>query len=102
MPDEPDPQLWMPYGPPLPAANTKATAALVCGIIGMPLGTLCMLGVGLPIAAIVLGHQARAQISVTGQQGWSTATAGMVMGYVGTSLMILAQLLSIGVGLWGA
>lgn len=93
---------WMPYGPPLPAANTKATAALVTGIVGLPLSLLCgVFGVGLPIAAIVLGHQARAQIRVTGQQGWSSATSGMIMGYVGAALMVLIQIIPFGLGLAG-
>lgn len=93
---------WIPYGPPLPAANTKATSAIVTGIIGMPLSLLCgVFGVGLSIAAIVLGHQARAQIRVTGQQGWSSATSGMVMGYVGIGFMVLLQILPLGLGLIG-
>ncbi len=93
---------WMPYGPPLPAANTKATAAIVTGIVGLPLSLLCgVFGVGLPIAAIVLGHQARAQIRVTGQQGWSSATSGMVMGYAGAALMVLLQIVPFGLGLAG-
>jgi len=91
---------WIPYGPPLPAANSKATSAIVTGIVGMPLSLLCgVFGVGLSIAAIVLGHQARAQIRVTGQQGWSSATSGMVMGYVGIALMVLLQILPFGMGL---
>lgn len=102
--DETPQQLtWMPYGPPLPAANTKATAAIVTGIVGLPLSLLCgVFGVGLPIAAIILGHQARAQIRVTGQQGWSSATSGMVMGYVGAALMVLLQIVPFGLGLAGA
>ena len=56
--------------------NTLAILALVFGIAGGILG-------------IIFGHLARAQIRRTGEEGWGMATAGLVLGYIGTSLSII-------------
>jgi hypothetical protein len=70
----------------------KATAAMVVGIIALAGTFTC----GLPILASpvawVLGAQARRQIREAPQQwgGESKATAGMVLGIIGTVLLALA------------
>ena len=61
-----------------------ATLALWFGVIGGALG-------------VVLGHVARARIRRTGEAGWSTATAGLAIGYaelVIGALVLLSILLS--------
>jgi len=80
----------VPY--PLPATaqpptNGMAIASLVCGlgqVIGGPIAG---------VAAIVLGHQARRRIRFTGEQGNGLATAGLVLGYIGVGVVLLAVLL---------
>jgi hypothetical protein len=67
--------------------NGMAIASLVCGIgqlVGGPIAG---------IAAIILGHKARRRIRMTGEQGEGMATAGLVLGYIGTvGLLLLAVL----------
>jgi hypothetical protein len=84
--------LPVPYvGPPPPAGpprtNRLAIASLVCGLgqllAGFPAG----------IAAITLGHMARRRIRETGEQGGGIATAGLILGYVGTVGLLLLILL---------
>ena len=43
----------------------------------------------MPIAAIVTGHIAMSQIRRTGEQGGGLAKAGLILGYVFTSLGVL-------------
>ena len=79
---------WEPENAPLggpgytaagaPAANGRATAAMVCGIVGLLFGPVA-------IVALVLGLSARAQIDRSGgqQTGRGNAIAGIVMGGIG-------------------
>jgi len=62
--------------PAVSRTNTLAILALVFGIAGGVLG-------------IIFGHLARAQIRRTGEEGWGMATAGLVLGYIGTSASII-------------
>jgi hypothetical protein len=67
--------------PPVPASlagttNGKAVAAMVLGVLSMVFGGLTC------IPAIVLGHQARAEIRTSGQQGDGYAVAGLVLGWI--------------------
>lgn len=66
--------------------NGLAVAALVCGI--------GQFAVGFPatIAAIILGHKARRRIRMTGEQGDGLARTGLVLGYLGLGLLLLAAL----------
>lgn len=68
--------------------NGKAIASLVLGIVGLT---------GIPfvcsILALVLGYGARREIVVTGEEGGGLATAGIVLGWVGVALVLLAVLL---------
>jgi hypothetical protein len=64
--------------------NSLAIASLACGAGQVLAGPLT----GIP--AIVLGHMAHRQIRQTGEDGASLATAGLVLGYAGVVLMVLA------------
>jgi uncharacterized protein DUF4190 len=73
----------------VPQTSSKATAALVCGIVGL---ALCG-PVG--IAAIVFARQAEAEISASGGQltGQGLAQAGRIMGWIAVGLMIVAAVI---------
>lgn len=76
MSDQPHP------APPPPAyyqapTNTLAILALVFGFV-------------FPIAGIICGHLARAQIKRTGESGDGLALAGLILGYVLTGITVLA------------
>jgi predicted acyltransferase len=59
--------------------NGKAVASLVCGI-----GGLVFLPIVLPIAALVLGYQARRELRERPSEGGAgLATAGVVLGWIG-------------------
>src|SRR5215472_502037 len=64
--------------------NSLATASLVCGIGQVMLWPL------ITIPAIVLGHMARSQIRRTGEEGSGLALAGLILGYVGLGVALLA------------
>jgi hypothetical protein len=64
-----------------------AIAALACGIGGFFVFPASF-------AAVVLGHIARREIRVTGEGGSGMATAGLVLGYIGSAI---AALLVIGI-----
>ncbi len=87
----PAPQAWPPQAE-TQHTNGMAIAALVCGI--------GQLAVGLPagIAAIILGHQARKRIRITGENGDGLARAGMILGYIGIGVIVLAVLAVLLVG----
>ena len=72
------------YGPPMvaPRTNGMAIAALVCGVGGFFVFPASF-------AAVVLGHVARREILRTGEAGSGMATAGLVLGYIGTVIGIL-------------
>ncbi len=76
----------------------KATAAMVVGIVAVA-GGFMLCGVPLLIAPVawVLGAQARRQIREAPQQwdGEGKATAGLVLGIIGTVLLVLALILLI-------
>jgi hypothetical protein len=69
------------YTAPGGRTSSLAVASLVCGIIPL-----------LPtsILAIVFGHVARGQIRRTGEKGGGLALAGLVLGWVGVALTVLA------------
>jgi hypothetical protein len=68
--------------------NGMAIAALVCGL-GQFVGGGPIAG----IAAVILGHQARARVRLTGERGDGMARAGLVLGYIGLALAVLVILL---------
>ena len=72
--------------------HPKATTAFVVGIIAVAGTFLCFLPVLASPVAWVLGAQARREIRQAPQRwgGESKATAGMVLGIIGTVLLVLA------------
>jgi len=67
--------------------DTKSTAALVTGLLGLILTFLCaLLGAPLAVAAIVLGIQGRKQARLTGGPS-GTATAGLLLGVISLTLL---------------
>jgi hypothetical protein len=71
---------WGP--PPQPQrTNRLAIAALCCGI--------AFLFFPAAIVAIILGHTAKREIRRTGEHGRGLATAGLILGYVGITLVIV-------------
>jgi hypothetical protein len=76
------------YGAPGPGGtNTKATWALVTGILGL----LCCGPLG--IVAIVLSRGAEQEIRVTGEGGAGMAKAGFILGIVALVLLALQIIL---------
>jgi hypothetical protein len=69
-----------PVYPSVPQTNAMAVAALVSSLVVAPLG-------------IVFGHVALRQIKRTGDEGRGLAKAGLVIGYVLTTLMALFLIL---------
>jgi Domain of unknown function (DUF4190) len=63
----------VPYGP---RTNTLAIVALI-------------LGLTVPLGGIICGHLALSQIKRTGEAGHGLATAGLILGYIFTSLIVL-------------
>jgi hypothetical protein len=59
-----------------------AVAAMVVALAGI------VSGIGFPIGAI-LGHIALKQVRETGEQGESYAKAGIIVGWIGTGLVVL-------------
>jgi peptidoglycan biosynthesis protein MviN/MurJ (putative lipid II flippase) len=67
-----------PYTQPAPVrTNGLAIASMVLGITGVS------------ILAVILGHVAHSQIKRTGDDGKGMATAGLVLGYIGTILYLV-------------
>lgn len=66
--------------------NSMAVASFVCGF-------LCSL------LAVVFGHIALSQISRSGESGRGLAIAGLVLGYIGVGVVVLAVLAGAASGL---
>ena len=66
-----------------PRTNPLAVASLVCGLAQPFTGGLTM------IPAVVLGHVAHSQIRRTGERGGALATVGLVLGWIGISVVVL-------------
>jgi Domain of unknown function (DUF4190)/DUF1707 SHOCT-like domain len=85
----PQPYPGPPQAYPGPVAyrrtNGMAVAAMVCGIAQF--FGFWLLGT---IPAVVLGHLARRRIRQTGEQGDGMALAGLILGYVGLGLSVIA------------
>ena len=73
-----------------PPANGKAIASLVCGCVGV----ICC-NIFIPsILAVIFGHIAKGEIRASGGQqgGDGMALAGLILGYVGLGIGVLALL----------
>ncbi len=83
-----------PYGYRRPD-HPKATTALVLGLVAV-VGAVAFAGLTLVVSpfAWVVGHRARREIRASGGYygGESNATAGMVLGIIGTILLVLGIL----------
>jgi uncharacterized membrane protein len=73
---------WPPVAA-VPGTNPLAVASLVCGLAQPFTGGLTM------IPAVILGHVAHSQIRRTGERGGALATVGLVLGWVGISVVVL-------------
>ncbi len=81
----------VPYGPgPYPVmaqtSNSKATASLILGIVG-----LFICPIVCSVLAIVLGSSAKSEIAASGgwQMGESNAKAGIILGWIGLAIGII-------------
>lgn len=84
------PQQYSGYGYPAPTTNTMAVVSMVAGIAGLTV--VFFIG---SIVAVITGHMARKQIAERGEGGSGMATAGLVMGYIGIALGVLAIIAAI-------
>lgn len=78
---------WVPGGPPVPPAATTNGLA----IASLVLGILWLGGLG-SVLAVIFGFVARSQIRNRGQKGKGMAMAGIVLGWIGIGLLLLAIL----------
>jgi len=84
------PQGYPYYAPAVPAKNSKATGALVWGIVSIIINPFALPS----ILAIVFGAQGRRvaeQLEAAGQpnSGRARATSGLVVGIVGAALFVV-------------
>ena len=78
---------WHPVVPVAPRTNSLAIASLVCGLAQPFTGGLTM------IPAVILGHVAHGQIRRSGERGGALATIGLVLGWIGISVVVLVLVL---------
>jgi len=71
--------------------NTLAIVSLILGILSC-LGCLCLAGV----PAVICGHIAKKQIAQGQGGGAGLAKAGLITGYIGIALTLVAILLALG------
>ena len=94
-----NPATAAPYaGASAPPAPTDglAIASMICGIFSLLLFCIYGLGIFPGIAAIICGHMAKRKMNDGGPTGGSgMTTAGLIMGYIGTVLNLIAILLVI-------
>ncbi len=105
-----DPQNAMPGGPSTIPSN-KGTIALIMGIAGILLdltGCCCLgipsiLGIGLGIAAFVVGGNELEDIraGLVSSEGEGQAKAGRIMGMIGIPLGALMFLATVGIAIFG-
>lgn len=76
----------VPYPMMAQITNSKATASLILGIIG-----LFMCPVICSVLAIIIGSMAKGEIAASGgyQAGESNAKAGIVLGWIGLALAMV-------------
>ncbi|MEW6554871.1 MAG: DUF4190 domain-containing protein [Actinomycetota bacterium] len=76
----------MPYPVAGQVNNSKATASLILGIIGLIICPLIC-----SVLAIILGFTAKNEIAASGgyQTGESNARAGIILGWIGLALAVI-------------
>ena len=70
--------------------NTLAIVSLVLGILSV-IGCLCVAG----LPAVICGHMARKQIAQGQGGGAGLAKVGLILGYIGIALTLVAVLLAL-------
>jgi uncharacterized protein DUF1707/uncharacterized protein DUF4190 len=78
-----------PVRPVPTATNSLARTALLLGLAQFLFGPI-------GIAAIIVGTKARRQIRRTGEAGYGLATAGVVLGWIGVSIMLVVLIAGFG------
>lgn len=83
--------------------NQKALAALILGLISIPL-MFCCIGLGTGIVSLVLGILGRKEIQSSGgtQTGDGMALAGIIIGIITIVVTIVMTVLVLALGLAGA
>ena len=78
-------------GPPVQQTNGVAVASLVTGIMSVTLGWCCVIFALAGPIAVVLGKQGQRRADESGGQvgGRAMATAGFVLGIIGTVVLVL-------------
>ena len=81
----------LPSEPKKVPTNPKAIVSLVCGCVGLV--SCCLFGIP-SLVAVIFGHLAKAEIEAAGgqQEGGQMAVAGLVTGYAGLGLNLIALL----------
>ena len=81
----------LPSEPKKVPTNPKAIVSLVCGCVGLV--SCCLFGIP-SLVAVIFGHLAKAEIEAAGgqQEGGQMAVAGLVTGYAGLGLTLIALL----------
>ena len=95
-----------PYGAvpfaPRPPTEGLAIGAFVTSLACLVLSFACYFPIlGSPVGAI-LGHIALRRINETGKEGRGFALAGVIIGWIGTALLVLAIVLLVALGVGGA
>lgn len=91
-PQYPPPGYGYPYqGQPVPPKHSQATTAMVFGIVSLAGMFACVLPIVLAPVAWILGAKAVKEIDAnpSAYSGRSEATAGKILGIVGTALLVL-------------
>lgn len=89
----PPPGYWPGYVyAPQPPKHPHSVTALVLGIVSVAAGVACYLPLLVAPVAWVLGHKAMKEIDASGGRysGRGEAKAGMILGIVGTAILVIA------------
>jgi hypothetical protein len=91
---------WPPTGPVSPVQNQKALAALILGLVSIPL-MFCCIGLGTGVVALVLGIVGRKEIQASGgtQTGDGMALTGIIIGIIAIIFSILMTSLGVALNL---
>lgn len=79
------------YGPPPPPNHPRSTLAMVLGIVGLAGGLICYLPILCAPFAWFIGRKARSEMDAEPGRwsGHGAAQAGLVLGIIGTVILIL-------------
>ncbi|WP_350349190.1 DUF4190 domain-containing protein [Agromyces sp. G08B096] len=82
-------------GAPATKTNTLAIVSLIASIAGI----VVVYFIG-SVVGVICGHISLNQIKKTGEQGRGMAIAGLIVGYVGIALSIIAAIVLISLSAW--